>query len=534
MSVRLEEALSRSFRGPYQCPAGARPNILWIVSDQLRADHVGFGGNAIVRTPNLDGLAARARVFDNAWVANPICMPNRCSMLTGRMPTAHGVIFNDRSLPPNANTFARQLTDAGYATALIGKAHIQHGLSRNVVREQRQPPTLFSPYPDGWDELENPENYLVENPSITDFYGFGHVEFAIGHGDSVAGHHYQWALHKGARPEQLNTAWGTDTQARERYPGWWQVYQSALPEEFHSTAFVTERTIAWLEAHAGSGAAEKPFFLQCSFPDPHHPFSPPGDWWRAYRPEDMPLPETFSDPLDNGPAHLRIIRQLKPGKNPVQMFGPTEDLVRHALAAEYGLIEMMDRGIGRVLQRLSELGLADDTIVVFTSDHGDMFGDHGLMLKATMHYQGCLRVPLLVAVPGMTPGHTNAFASSLDLAQTFLDFAATPTYQDMQGVSLKPVAENVEASVRDHAYVEEDFPLALHGSPLPLKSRTLLYGGYRYSRYSSGDCELYDLTQDPNELRNLANATDARSIRAEMAERMLDVMTSLTPMETLG
>ncbi|MGD8830316.1 MAG: sulfatase-like hydrolase/transferase [Pseudomonadales bacterium] len=515
--------------------AAAHPNILWIIADQLRADHVGFGGNPIVRTPNLDALAANARVFDNAWVANPICMPNRCSMLTGRMPTAHGVIFNDRSLAPNANTFARQLSEAGYATALIGKAHIQHGLSRNVVREQRKAPTLFSPYPDGWDELENPENYLSESPTIADFYGFQHVEFAIGHGDAVAGHHYRWALGKGARPEQLNVDWGTDSPALARYEGWWQVYQSALPEAFHSTTFVTERTIAWLEEAAGStGADGTPFFLQCSFPDPHHPFCPPGDWWRAYRPEDMLLPATLSDPLADAPAHLKLIRQLQPGRNPVQMFGASEDLVRHAMAAEFGLIEMMDRGIGRVLDRLYDLGLADNTIVVFTSDHGDMFGDHGLMLKATMHYQGCLRVPLLIAAPGKTPGRTSAFASSLDLAQTFLDFASAPTFQDMQGVSLKPVVEDASADVRDHAYVEEDFPLALHGSPLPLKSRTLIHGDYRYSRYSSGDCELFDLANDPDELRNLADERDARQIRAELAERMLDVMTDLTPMETLG
>jgi len=147
----------------------ARPNILWIVADQLRADHVGFGGNPIVRTPHLDALAARATVFDQAWVANPICMPNRCSMLTGRMPSAHGVIFNDRSLAPNANTCARELAGAGYRTALIGKAHLQHGLSRNVVRDRKESPTFENPYPDGWDTLENPETYLDRAPRIDDF-----------------------------------------------------------------------------------------------------------------------------------------------------------------------------------------------------------------------------------------------------------------------------------------------------------------------------------------------------------------------------
>ena len=511
------------------------PNILWIVADQLRADHVGFGGNTLVRTPNLDKLAQQGRVFDNAWVANPICMPNRCSMLTGRMPSAHGVIFNDRSLAPNSNTVARALAAAGYSTALIGKSHIQHGLSRNVVRAQRQSPTQTDPFPVGWDEWENPERYLHENPAIDDFYGFNHVEFAIGHGDVVAGHHYQWALNKGADPAQLSTEWGTQTAALARYEGWWQVYQPTLPEAYHSTTFVTEQTLQRLATYAvANNSNPQPFFLQCSFPDPHHPFSPPDQWWHAYDPQDMPAPSTFADPLTDAPAHLRFIRQLKPNKNPVQMFGPTLDQVRHAMAAEFGMIEMMDQGIGRILQQLDELGLAQDTVVVFTSDHGDMFGDHGLMLKSTMHYQGCLRVPLLIRQPTMKPGRTDAFASSLDLAQTFLDLAGVAPFADMQGVSLTPVLQDPAVSVRDHVYIEEDFPLALHGSPLPLRTRTLVTEQYRFSRYSSGECEIYDLAADPEELTNLANQPAAASIRSRLSEKMLNVMTNVSPLTTTG
>ncbi|MBW2282822.1 MAG: sulfatase-like hydrolase/transferase, partial [Deltaproteobacteria bacterium] len=128
-----------------------RPNVLLIVTDQQRADHVGFGGNDRLRTPNLDALAARGSVFDRCYVANPICMPNRSTMLTGRVPSAHGVIFNDRSLAWTANTFPRVLRGAGYETALIGKSHIQHGVSRNVVRPLKAQPTLGDPYPEGWD-----------------------------------------------------------------------------------------------------------------------------------------------------------------------------------------------------------------------------------------------------------------------------------------------------------------------------------------------------------------------------------------------
>ncbi|MCB1646233.1 MAG: sulfatase-like hydrolase/transferase [Pseudomonadales bacterium] len=521
-----------------------RPNILWIIADQLRADHVGFGGNSVVRTPNLDALAARGRVFNNAWVANPICMPNRCTMLTGRMPTSHGVIFNDRSLSLNSNTVAHQMKAAGYRTALIGKSHIQHGLSRNVVHEKRQAPTMFTPYPEGWDEMENAEHYWKENPDITDFYGFSHVEFAIGHADLIAGHHYQWALEKGATPDQLNTDWGPDTPVKSRYEGWWQIYESNMPEEFHSTNFVTERTMAWLEEFAGSqqsGIAEstpgkdEPFFLQCSFPDPHHPFAVPSKWWGAYDPDEMPVPATFEDSLADAPAHIKLIRKLKPGKNVVGMFGINDAaLLRNALAAEYSLIEMLDEGIGNILNSLESLGLADNTIVVFTSDHGDMFGDHGLMLKATMHYQGCLKVPLVMAGPGITAGRTDSLASSVDLAQTFMDLSGVVPFEDMQGVSLTPVLDDPAQAVRDYAYVEEDFPLALHGSPLPLRSRTLVKGDYRLTRYSTGDWELFNLAEDPGEMTNLALQPEASAIRHEMAEQLVDVMMATAPMGSMG
>ncbi|MEM7272623.1 MAG: sulfatase-like hydrolase/transferase, partial [Actinomycetota bacterium] len=138
-------------------------NVLFICTDQHRADHVGFGGNEVVRTPNLDGLAARATVFDRAYVANPVCMPNRSSILTGRLPSAHGVVFNDRSLPINATTFVGRLRDAGWRTALIGKSHLQHGESRDTVIDLGAAGAT-SPFDDGWDTLEHPERYLDGDP----------------------------------------------------------------------------------------------------------------------------------------------------------------------------------------------------------------------------------------------------------------------------------------------------------------------------------------------------------------------------------
>jgi len=512
---------------------GGQPNILWIIADQLRADHVGFGGGA-VNAPNLEALAATSTVFDRAYVANPICMPNRCSMLTGRVPSAHGVVFNDRSLYWGANTFVRQLRDAGYRTALIGKSHIQHGMSHNVVRDYGEAATARDPLEPGWDTLEDPVRYLTDDiPRFEDFYGFQHAEFAIGHGNTVTGHHLRWALEKGADPADLVMEPTPESPALERYPGWWQIFQPRLPEEFYSTTFVTERSLDWLDGRDESS----PWCLQCSFPDPHHPFTPPGKWWSRYDPADMPQPATFDDPLTDAPAHLKKIQSWEPRGDYVNMFGPSRDLVSHAMAAEFGMIEMMDEGIGRILTRLDELGQRDNTVIVFTSDHGEMFGDHGLMLKGTMHYQGCLRVPLLVSAPGISGAEgsrTQALASSLDLSSTLLDLAGVGGFADMQGVNLTPVLADPSARVRESILVEEDMPLARLGGPLPLKTRTVVNDRYRYSRYSSGEQELYDLVDDPGELVNLAVGDRATAISGTMAGCLADALMSHSAMGRLG
>ena len=495
-----------------------RPNVLLIVTDQQRADHVGFGGNDHLRTPNLDALAARGSVFERCFVANPICMPNRSTLLTGRVPSAHRVIFNDRSLAWTANTFPRVLRGAGYRTALIGKSHIQHGSSRDVVRPLERQATVGDPYPAGWDTLEDFERYeagRVEMPD--DFYGFGHVEFSLGHGDMVTGHHYRWAVEKGGDASTLGGNWGEGRPALARYGDWWQVYQPAVPEELYSTTFVTERTVDWIESAAASG---DPWFVQCSYPDPHHPFTPPGQWWDAYDPAEMEVPETFDDPLTDAPQHLHTIRGLKPGPVPVQMFGATREQVRHARAAEYGMLEMVDQGIGRVLDAVERSGAANDTIVIFTSDHGDMFGDHGLMLKGTMHYQGVLRVPFVVARPGQAPARTRALASTLDLAQTILELCGCEPFVGMQGTSLVPVLDDPAAAVRDHVFIEDDFPIGERMRLLPSRIRTLVTDEGRISRYSTGEVEVFDLEKDPLELENLAAKPAGRDRREHLADRL--------------
>jgi len=193
-------------------------NILFICTDQHRADHLGFGGNEVVRTQNLDALAARATVFDRTYVANPVCMPNRSSILTGRLPSAHGVIFNDRSLDWGANTFVRRLSTAGYRTQHVGKAHVQVHL-RHFFPAGDAAPALKSGWPEGWDDLEDIGRYLDGGAGpVTDFYGFDEAEFCLGHGAAIGGHHRQWAIERGLDPSTAGG--GADGPAVGRSENW--------------------------------------------------------------------------------------------------------------------------------------------------------------------------------------------------------------------------------------------------------------------------------------------------------------------------
>jgi arylsulfatase A-like enzyme len=203
-------------------------------------------------------------------------------------------------------------------------------------------------------------------------------------------------------------------------------------------------------------------------------------------------------------------------------FSPTEEVFREAAAKEYGSITLIDRVVGDVLETLAETGQADDTIVIFTSDHGEMFGDHGLMLKAAMHYRPALRVPLLVSEPGQTTGQeSSSLVGSIDVAQTILDLCGTDAYEGMQGHSLRPVLDDPTVSLREHIVVEEDEPFDLAQVGQPLRMRTLISAEGRLSIYRGSDRgELFALDEDPDEMVNRYDDTGAAALRADLFERL--------------
>ncbi|MFD4469611.1 sulfatase [Rhodococcus sp. NPDC058505] len=481
---------------------GSRPNIVLIMADQLRADHVGFGGNEIVRTANLDSIAARGTRFDRAYVANPICMPNRASILTSRVPSSHGTRYNGIAVDPDARTFVRSLREAGYRTMLVGKAHFQNiGHQPEMATSAR----AGSPAADavdrardeGWDRWEDLAMHRqgpVRMPA--DYYGFDRVEVAIDHADYCGGHYEHWLRDQGFDP----TVRGGD-HAAEVSEQWNQVYRPAMPAELYPTAWVGSRSAEMIRSAAHDG---EPFFLQCSFPDPHHPFAPPGEYYDMYSPDEVPLPATFDDPHETSMPHVRSkLKNRGSQRGPMSPFSPTEKQYREAAAKEYGAITFIDDAVGTVLAALDEAGVRDNTIVVVTSDHGDMFGDHGLMLKAGLHYEGCVRVPLVVAEPGRNAGVSDALVSSLDIGPTLLDLAGVEGYAGVHGVSLAGVMADPDATVRDGVYIEEDQMFELLPGCGPLQMRTLITDEGRITVYrGTSDGELFLFGDDPGELVN--------------------------------
>lgn len=523
------------------------PNFLLFITDQQRADHLGCYGNAVVRTPHIDGLAARGTRFARAYVACPVCMPNRASLMTGRMPSAHGVRHNGIPLSLGATTFVGLLRAAGYRTALVGKAHLQNfeGLAPEIVWRARgggaRPPDhLIDADRDrrigpGYDNEWTPHWIAQPDHEVRlPFYDFEHVRLCTLHGDAVHGHYGRWLAERHPDPDSLRGPANAIPDPRYRAP---QAWRTRLPEELHATSYVADMAIARLEAHAAARAAradEAPFFLQCSFPDPHHPYTPPGRYWDMYDPAAMPLPESFRSRGDPPPvAYVRARQRPEAERSPYAPFTVSEREAREIIALTYGMVSMIDDAVGRVLARLEALGLAEDTVVLFTSDHGDWMGDHGIMLKGPLHYRGLIRVPLIWADPGGTGGgEVHGLASTLDIPATVLARAGLAPFNGMQGASLLDPASGAAAGVAGRAglVIEEDALRPNFGYEERPRVRTLVTERHRLSVWRAGTSgwgELYDFDEDPDELANRWDDPGAAPLRAELTEQLLQQMIAL-------
>ncbi len=491
-----------------------RPNILLVTSDQQRGDCYGFAGRK-VKTPHLDMMAEGGTRFSNCITPNPICQPARASILTGMLPLSHGVYDNGVDLDPATGEagFAGKLAATGYQSALIGKAHF-------ATRATFEP-------------TSSPENNVTSAEYGADWHGpymgFDHVELSsFGHlfkgrpnPRPPHGHHFErWYYSRLPDPQAVEELWGTELPPST---GAAQTWNSGLPAAWHTSTWVGDRTINWLKEQR---TADAPFCLWASFPDPHHPFDCPEPWCRLHPMDEIDLPEHRTLDLDRRPwwhrASLEGVPQLddpamrrfraKASRMPPQSDAQLADMT----ANYYGMLALIDHNVGRIMSALQDLGLADDTIVIYTSDHGDLMGDHGLYLKGPTPYEGLLNVGAIVSGPGVPAGKVvDQPVSTLDLAATFCDYGGTSLEDQAQSRSLRPLIEG--DATRDAAYCEWNVSPARVGVALQL--RTVRTRTHKCTiELTSGAGELYDLVADPHEMENLFDDPSHAAIRRELEE----------------
>lgn len=502
------------------------PNILLITTDQHRGDCYGFEGRN-VKTPHLDDMAANGTRFSNCITPNAVCMPARASILTGLLPLTHGAHDNGVEMDENmaAEGFGGQFSKAGYATGFIGKGHFS---------------TFNSYEPTG-----RPENFASSSRYDENwngpYAGFNHVEMMIsGHwakrlpAKPPQGLHYERWYYSHSRGDQLNELYQTKIPPDV---GAAQTFNSALPSAFHTSTWIADRSIAFLNDNQN-----KPFCMWASFPDPHHPFDAPEPWSRVYHPDEVDLPKHRTRDFERRPWWHKASMESVPthtdpemrmrGLKVTRMPPQTDEQLRHQTANYYGMISQVDHNVGRILVALDDLGLKENTIVIFTSDHGDWLGDHGLILKGPMHYDGLLRVGLICTGPGIPNGKVvKDPVSTLDLAATFYDYCQVPSAGVIHSKSLRPIIERDDIS-RDFAYNEWYMLPTRCGVELQL--RTVRTERYRLTmELASGAGELYDLKNDPFELDNLFDNPSAAVPQKEIIEminsRPNDMMDPLPP-----
>ncbi len=522
-----------------------RPNFVFIVTDQQTYAHVGYAGNDIVATPNIDSLAHQGSWFDNFYVASPSCMPNRATMMTGRMPALHGVRHNGIPLDWDSVTFVDVLRAAGYRTGLVGKSHLQNFLGERPGYERESFPENLAPPPQKLQEARKARHdesqYANELQNLwrgkpghnvtLPYYGFDDVKLCTGHGDQVSGHYEDWLA---AHFPDMADKRGPKAALSLSATGAPQTYKPALPEEAYPTRYVEEQTIAMLERWKNT-ASQTPFFLQCSFPDPHHPFTPPGRYWDMYDAQDIKLPRSFyASTHDQTPPLKHIHEHCIAGNKQVRGTSPfiaDEAQAREIVAKTYGQITMIDDAVGAIASCLKRLDLMDDTVIVFTSDHGDWMGAHGLFLKGPLHYQNLIRVPFVWRDPSneFRTGCIKALGGSLDLARTILARAGLQPANGMQGQNLLTFLKGGVQEDTASILIEQTAQFAYLGFDRIFSTWTLVTPKWRLSIWEGCTWgELYNLDNDPDELINLWDTPDNDNIRARLQLQLIHKAQNLT------
>ena len=509
-----------------------RPSYILFITDQQRFDNLGCNGHPVLRTPHIDAMAAEGVNHKKFYVSSPVCMPNRASLVTCRMPSSHGVRSLGIPLSHDNVTFVDLLRAAGYDTALIGKSHLQTVTSWPVKLDPpverdgfEKPPAdlaeaVRSDLDDARYKYEQDSFYQTESPDVPKpFYGFDEYISVLRHGFNTGGDH---ELHlKQVAPDVLDLR-SRDNQFPHDYscP---QAIRTKVPEEHYSTSYIADRACEWLAARKGNPT---PFLLMVSFPDPHHPFTPPGKYWDMYKPEDMTVPAAFAADDWNPPEYVKIAerdRVADPslGQQSGYSVAVSEREAQEAQALTCGMIAMIDDAVGRVRDAVQDAGVADRTVQIYTSDHGDHLGDHRLLFKGAEQYDTLTHVPFIWSDPNGASGEeTQELAQTHDIGTTILEHARIEPAIGMQG----QVMAVAGGKGRDAVHIQYETQRTQEAFGQRPRVHTVIRGRCRLSMYL-GKCknELFDLEVDPGELTNLWDDPGHADVRAEMTELLAEM-----------
>lgn len=432
-----------------------RPNLLFIMPDQLRADFLSCYGADFIDTPHIDSLASQGVRYPNTWSPSPVCVPARCLLLTGRNAIANGVLDNQHFLRPDleqtgVRTWAQILSDAGYLTASIGKMHFYPwnaslGFEHRVICEDKR-----------WLDIQDDYYHHLQSKGLRKLHGRDHEGYQENRGAIVC-------------PYDLDDSW-------DGYVG------------VEAERFVREYD------------DERPFAAMVGFPGPHCPYDPCAEYAQMFDPADMPEPSPYVDAHDKRMREANVRGNIG-AWNGVD-YSEFTDAHKAKVRAHYaGLVKQIDDQVGRILTALEETGRLDNTIIIFSSDHGDMLGDHDLIGK-TNFYEGSCRVPMLVRHPEMSASVDESNVSLEDVTATLLALAGVdvPSYCDsrpLPGLGVDTTPRDILFGFLNNAHMALD-------------------GRYKWVKYADGTHLLFDLDNDPHETQNLAHTAE----HAPIAQRL--------------
>lgn len=490
-----------------------RPNIIIITTDQQRTDTLSCYGSEFTDTPHLDKFASEGVCLERAYCTNPVCTPARASIFTGKYVSRHGAWNVGMNVPEDEPMISHRLLDVGYRTHYIGKAH-------------------FQPFGGSPEKSMETRNHTERYPDFSGpYYGFETIELALGHATyGIAGHYGEWV-----RSQVSENEFASFSKARRLSETGFGggAHDWDIPLKYHNSIWTADRTIDFLNTHS----TEQPFLLSVGFQDPHHPHCVPTEFEDRVDPADVPLPDYVEGELDDKPPHFMEARRGQLEKSEIRgkfaMAGQgggadfrkvSENDARQGRAYYYNMVKIIDQQMGRILKCLEEQNLRDNTMVIFTTDHGELLGDHGLWMKGPFHYEQLVNVPTLIRYPAAIPSgqRTAALFSHVDIVPTILAAAGLPIPSDSDGVDAMPLLSGEQKSVRDSLLIEcVDDPQGLRLKTIVTDTRKLTwYCGHPYG-------ELYDLENDPDERINNWHNPEYACDKTSLLRRILEGMETL-------